>query len=428
MERIPLDKLDLDLFFEKLDNGLEIYVIPKNDVNNIYVTYTTKYGSNESEFIPLGETEMKKVPFGIAHFLEHKLFEQEDGSDAFAYFTEMGANANAFTNNKQTSYLFSGPDNFEKTLEFLLSYVESPYFTDKNVKKEQGIIEQEIKMYLDQPYSRLYESLLNNVFINHPYKYSIIGTVESVNSITKEDLYLCYNTFYHPSNMFVVVTGNVNPKEVIEQIKTHEAKRNLGSAPVIITKEFSEPNEVEKVHEEFEMSITIPKLGIAYKIDRRKLNHIKEYNLILYLLNIFDLKLGLTSNFYEMLRERELIAGNIDISPIVTSEHIIVALDVETKYCDEVIELINKELKDLMIDENEFNRRKKTILSNIIFMSDSIFKINSRLCSDLTRYGKPVTNYYEQIENLSFDELKEVSNSIDLSNQSIVIVKPELKI
>ena len=138
--------IDMDLYYEKLDNGLEIYVIPKNDCNNIYVTYNTKYGGKDNEFIPLNETKMKKFPKGIAHFLEHKLFEEEDNTNVFSFYQERGANANANTSYERTSYLFFGTEYFKENLEMLLHYVESPYFTDENVEKEKGIIEQEYRM------------------------------------------------------------------------------------------------------------------------------------------------------------------------------------------------------------------------------------------------------------------------------------------
>ena len=223
MKTKKIKDLDLEVYFEKLYNGLEVYIIPSNNVNNTYVTYSAKYGGMHNEFYV--NDEKVTVPMGIAHFLEHKMFETEDGVDVFNFFQERGSNCNANTNSKKTTYLFSGPNAFYENLEYLLSYVESPYFTDENVNKEKGIIEQEIMMYKDNPYSRMYEDLMYNLFVNHPLKYPTIGTKESINKITKEDLYTCYNAFYHPSNMFVVVTGNVDPKKTMELIKKHERYR-----------------------------------------------------------------------------------------------------------------------------------------------------------------------------------------------------------
>ena len=213
-----LDKMDLTIYEDVLANGLKIYVIPKENVNGYYITLSTKYGSIHNEFIPNDKTEYIKVPDGVAHFLEHKVFEQKDGIDPFTFYSERGCDANANTSNYKTTYLFSGTNFFSEGLNYLLDYVQSPYFTDENVNKEKGIIEQEIKMYDDSPYYKLYDGVIYNAFVNHPIKYPIAGTVESINKITKEDLYTCYNTFYHPSNMFLVVTGNVDYKEVIDLV------------------------------------------------------------------------------------------------------------------------------------------------------------------------------------------------------------------
>ena len=138
MKTIDYKNLDLTLIYEKLDNGLEIFVLPKKNVNNIYVTFNTKYGSNISEFKPFDKDKMVKVPLGIAHFLEHKLFEQEDGTDIFSFYSERGADCNANTNYTKTSYLFSCPNFFKENINMLLDYVQSPYFTDENVNKEKG--------------------------------------------------------------------------------------------------------------------------------------------------------------------------------------------------------------------------------------------------------------------------------------------------
>ena len=228
MKRINIKELKLDLYTEKLDNGLEIYIIPKK-CNNIYTTFSTKYGSNQDEFVPINSKKMKKYPLGIAHFLEHKMFEQEDGTDPFEYYSERGADANANTSNYKTTYLFSGPEFFDENINYLIDYVQSPYFTDENVEKEKGIIIQEIKMYQDDPYSVLFEKSVYNSFIKHPIKIPVIGTIESVKKITKKDLYECYNTFYNPGNMFIVVTGNIDPKQTIELIKENQSKKEFKS-------------------------------------------------------------------------------------------------------------------------------------------------------------------------------------------------------
>ena len=194
MNKIPLNKLDLDLYHEVLNNGLNVYMIPNNKINNVYATYTTAYGSYDSEFIPIGQNEYIKVPDGIAHFLEHKMFEQEDGIDPFTFFSKNGADVNAYTSFFGTTYLFSGVDKFKENLEYLLSYVESPYFTDENVEKEKGIILQELKMHKDNPYRAGEIKIIENSFVINPIRIPVIGTEESIKSITKEDLYSSLRT------------------------------------------------------------------------------------------------------------------------------------------------------------------------------------------------------------------------------------------
>ena len=184
MKKHSLEKMDLDVYTHKLDNGLDLFIVPKDNINGYYVTFTTKYGSIINEFIPYNQKEMIKVPMGIAHFLEHKVFEQKDSKDPFTFYSERGCDANANTSNYKTTYLFSGTNHLYDGINFLLDYVQNPYFTDENVNKEKGIIEQEIKMYDDNPYYRLYDKVIYNAFINHPIKYPIAGTIESINKIT----------------------------------------------------------------------------------------------------------------------------------------------------------------------------------------------------------------------------------------------------
>ncbi len=290
MKQMKMSNLDLDLFYEKLENGLEVYMIPKKNCNNTYVTYSTKYGSRDYEFVPLGNKKKKKVPLGVAHFLEHKMFEQEDGTDPFAFFSERGADANANTNYTKTTYLFSGTQFLEENLRYLLEYVEAPFFTDDNVEKEKGIIEQEIMMYEDNPYNKAYEGLLYNIFIEDAIKYPIIGTIESVRSITKQDLYECYHTFYHPSNMFVVITGKVEPYEAIKVIQEVESKRALTDAKPVEKKKIKEPVEVEKEYEKRKMTVTIPKLSIGYKIPLAPFKNLSRRKILHYLMMLFDIK------------------------------------------------------------------------------------------------------------------------------------------
>ena len=211
-------------------SGLKVFVIPKKGYHKVYATFATNYGSIDNTFIAPGEAEQTRVPDGIAHFLEHKLFEQEDGS-VMDKFSKLGSQPNAYTAFTQTVYLFSCTEGFEENFRLLLDYVQHPYLTDENVEKEKGIIAQEIKMYEDNADWRVFFNLLGAMYEKHPVKIDIAGTVESISQITKETLYKCYHTFYHPSNMILVVVGDVEAETVFkmtdEQIITRDNPGNI---------------------------------------------------------------------------------------------------------------------------------------------------------------------------------------------------------
>ncbi|MBY0099271.1 EF-P 5-aminopentanol modification-associated protein YfmH [Mesobacillus maritimus] len=264
MEKIEFEQLKEELYYEKLENGLDVYILPKKGFNKTYATFTTKYGSIDNHFKPFGKDEFTKVPDGIAHFLEHKLFEKEDG-DVFQQFSRQGASANAFTSFTRTAYLFSSTSHVEKNLETLMDFVQEPYFTEKTVEKEKGIIGQEITMYDDNPDWRLYYGVIENMFQKHPVKIDIAGTKESISHITKDMLYECYNTFYHPSNMLLFVVGAVEPTQIMKQIKENQAKKDYSAQPEIERIFESEIEEVAQKKQVLKMNVQTPKCIVGIK-------------------------------------------------------------------------------------------------------------------------------------------------------------------
>ena len=202
-----IESLDETLYTMVHPTGLKIYVMPKKGFSKTYAIYGTQFGSVNNTFVPLGETKPVKVPDGVAHFLEHKMFEQSDGTNAFDLFSRYGANANAFTSFTNTCYLFSCTEHFDQCFAHLLDYVQKPYFTDENIQKEQGIIGQEIKMYDDDGEWKVMFNMLKAIYCNNPVRIDIAGTVESISEIDKKVLYDCYNTYYNPANMAVAVAG-----------------------------------------------------------------------------------------------------------------------------------------------------------------------------------------------------------------------------
>lgn len=262
MEKIEYQQVGEVAYHEKLANGLQVTVIPKKGFRKTYALFTTNYGSIDNEFIPIGLDTYTRVPDGVAHFLEHKMFEKKDG-DVFQLFGQLGASANAFTSFTKTSYLFSTTANIYENLEVLLNFVQDPYFTDETVNKEKGIIAQEIKMYEDDPDWQLTFGVLRNLFPTHPLHIDIAGTVESIQDITPEDLYLCYDTFYHPSNMKLLVVGNVDPEMTVEFIRENQAQKDFIDMPPV-NRRYPVENEGAIIHESrMQMDIAQPKVMVG---------------------------------------------------------------------------------------------------------------------------------------------------------------------
>ncbi len=424
MNKLTYNHLDIDIYSEKLDNGLEIYVIPKDSVNNIYATFSTKFGAVNNEFTPIGEDEMIRVPDGVAHFLEHQVFNQKDGRDPLNFFTSNGASGNANTSYYKTTYLFTGTDKFEENLEYLLDFVQEPYFTDQSVNKEKGIIEQEINMYLDNPYNQSYELLNSNVFHNHPIKNNVIGSVKSIKSITKEDLYNCYNTFYHPSNMFVVVTGNVDPEATIKLIKDNQSKKTFAEPTEIELKKYDEPDEVKKEFETLEMNISLPKVLMGFKFNMHDFN-LEEQVLRWYLSLLANIKFSTTSLFFENLKKDNITTEEIGYTLLCTDDHALFILDNETNYPDDFIDRVKDEIKKIDIDEQEFNRKKKSFLSSIIYMTDDIYSLNQNVMSNIVNDGFVRTDIYDEILKLNFKEFNDFISKLDFDNLATVVVKPK---
>ncbi|MEK4228799.1 EF-P 5-aminopentanol modification-associated protein YfmH [Solibacillus sp. FSL H8-0538] len=306
MKTIEFKQLDETLYYKQLDNGLDVYILPKKGFSKTFVTFTTKYGSVDRSFVPIGGSEAITVPDGIAHFLEHKMFEKEDG-DVFQKFSEVGAQANAFTSFTRTAYLFSATDHLYKSTETLLNFVQEPYFTEETVNKEKGIIGQEITMYDDQPDWRLYFGAIENMYHNHPVKIDIAGTVKSIDGITAEHLYTCYNTFYHPSNMLLFVIGAVDPVEMMAFIENDQSKKQFPE-PTELTRLFDEePTTVAVKEKVLHMDVQKPKVYVGLKAKETSLSGETMLKHELAVQIALECLFGRASSFYTDIYEQGLI-------------------------------------------------------------------------------------------------------------------------
>jgi predicted Zn-dependent peptidase len=306
MEQLVFKQLNEELYSEKLENGLTVFILPKAGFNKTYATFTAEYGSIDNQFTPIGKNESVKVPDGIAHFLEHKMFEHEEG-DVFQDFSKQGASANAFTSFTRTAYLFSSTSNVYKNIETLLNFVQYPYFTEETVEKEKGIIEQEISMYEDNPDWQNFFGLLEALYNNHPVKTDIAGTAESIAEITKEDLYTCYDTFYHPGNMTLFIVGNVEAEPMMEFVKKNQQQKNFKEASNPIRYFEEEPKQTAKKTKLIPMPVKVGKclVGIKEAEPHRQGKELLHHELSVQLL--LELMFGQSSENYQVLFSEGLI-------------------------------------------------------------------------------------------------------------------------
>lgn len=428
MEKIVNDILKEEVYYEKLDNGLDVYFMPKKGFTKKFAVLATNYGSNDLEFIPINQTEKFKVNEGIAHFLEHKMFEQPDGGNAFDKFSKLGASANAYTNFTMTAYLFSCTENFYESLQHLIDYVQTPYFTDENVEKEKGIIEQEIKMYNDDPDWNVYFNCLKAMYSKYPVNIDIAGTVDSIYKITKEELYTCYNTFYNPGNMILFVVGDVDAEKVMEIAKKsnhYDVDKLKNEIERFYPEEPKTVNEKEIVAE---FPISMPMFNIGFKDSDvgMKGKELLRKEVITEILLDMILKRG--SEIFEELYMSGLINDNFGCGFTSQVDYGYTLIGGESneprKVKDTIIKYINKYKED-GLSEDDFNRVKKKKRGQFIKYFDSVNFIANNFISYKFK-GINLMDYLEVIKQVKFEEVEErLKNHLKEEYCSISIVEPK---
>ena len=422
MKKIKLNGMDEEISYGRLENGLDVYFYNKEDCTNNYVTFTTKFGSIYNEFIPIDKNKMITVPRGVAHFLEHKVFAQEKGPQPEEFFSQSGAISNAYTTFKNTTYLFSGPKQLKENICFLLDFVQEPYFTKENVDSEKGIITQEIHMCDDNPTDVLYEYIRKNSFHHNPFKDSIIGTTKDISKITKDTLYTCYNTFYHPSNMFLVVTGNFNEEELWNAIKDNQAKKTFAKPKKIEIKGYKEPNKVVKEKEIINMRTDIPKYAYNIKLSLSNLDiSVRKYNLYIFIL--FSCLFDDTSVFDEEAKKDGVITNTLSLNFLNCDTHLLISLMNETTSYEALTKKIVLALKNLEISESDLERKKRVLISNELFSFENLEVINDMIVDSIIFNNKIEDDMLNILKSLNKKELDKIISTIDLSNHSIVILK-----
>lgn len=427
MKKIKINNTKETLYYHKYDNGLELYVLPNINQKNFYITFNTKFGSINTEFKNHDNKDII-VPNGIAHYIEHLMFNMEDGN-AFDFFSKLGASVNAFTTYDLTCYEVYSSTYFKENLNYLLDYVQTPYFKKEDVNNERGIISEEINMYNNNPNTELTYKTFENIFVNNKRKYLISGTIEDIKKINVDNILDCYNTFYNPNNMFVIITGNVNPYEALAIIEENQTKKEFNNI-TISNKLINEPLKVNEKYMELEMNVETNKVSITYKIPKKnfkKLNLTDEL-LTLYINLLFDILFDSTSEIQDRLISSSIIQNGININKTYTKDYIIISLMTESDYPETLIKMVKEVMNNLKLNEFDLLRKVKVYKSNYILHFDDIELVNSNIQDNILQYGKVLENNMNLYDELNIKKLTEISKLIKNRAESILIIKPKTTI
>lgn len=408
MKIIESLKIKEKVYIEKLENGLTVMLVPKNTTNKKYVIWGTHFGSNDNHFIMPETKEEVYVPDGVAHFLEHKMFEQEDGTNSLDTLMALGVDANAYTTNNHTAYLFETTDHFMEALDELMDYVQHPYFTDENVEKEKGIIAQEIGMYDDEPGWQLYMNALDCLYKENAIKIDIAGTVESINKIDKDVLYKCYHTFYHPSNMVMVICGDFKPEEMLKEVeKRLLPKEKQGDIKRIYPKE---EEKINKTYKETKMEVSQPLFMIGFKDKPQKENKIQKHIAIEILMNML---IGKSSPLYQKLYNEGILMQQPDLDYEFTDDYAHILISGQSKDPAKVKEELLSEIKKQKesFDEKYFSRIKKKVYGDYVVEYNNISDIAKMLLSDYFK-GIESFDYIEQYYSVTLEYAKQILEEV----------------
>ncbi|MDD4066570.1 MAG: pitrilysin family protein [Clostridia bacterium] len=412
------------VYIHKYGNGLELLIIPKKGFINKLLMFGTRFGSIDNKFVINGEKV--ELPDGIAHFLEHKVFEEKDNSVVLAKLSALGALTNAYTTYDHTTYFFDTIDNYEECAKILFKCVQSPHFSEDGINNERDVITQELQMYNDDENSKVYMNLLESMYSNHPIRIDIGGTVDSVKNIDKDILYKCYNSFYNVSNMVVCVCGDVDIDETISfigsLIPNKIQKVDLKKLSPVEQKKILQKKIVAK------MDIHTPLLAIGFKDSNISLRNNDErikYDISVQI--VMDMLLGKSSNLYKELYYDNLLPGRLTLEYLYVKDVAYAIMQMSTTNPELVIEKLKNEMKSISFDENTFQRIRKTLYGEYIKEFNSISNIGMTVFADYMR-GINTLDYSENYEKISFDDVKQVFNELFTEeNMCVSIVEKKEK-
>lgn len=422
MKEIKLSGLNETIYYDECENGLPIILWVRERSQGYYATLSVKYGSIDTEF-KVG-SKSYKVPNGVAHFLEHLNFKDSEGEDVQTFYQKNGSDVNAFTTFNYTSYEVYGMDHLKENLEYLLDFVMTPKFNKKMVQNEKNIIVEENKMDLDNPSNLLYFGMYQNLFKYDKHQNYITGIKDDILNTTLEDIQLVFDTFYHPANMFLIVTGNFNPYEVAQIVKENQNQREFPKWNIPKRRDIKEPFRVVKAYEEKQANVEIPKMRIALKIPRKNFHEKDDCKLRVILTLILIKNFGPTSLLYEDLITKDLILGMSGEKSII-GDYVCLFLNVDTKYPEEVLPILKDALNHLSMDEEEMLRKLHSSLANMVLTYDDITDVNVGLQEQIMNYGNIISDKKDRYESITLADVLDAIESISTKEMAVVVLKKQ---
>lgn len=419
MEVIKIQGVDEEVYFTTSQDGLPIYIWNDAYAKSFHLSLNVGYGSIHTEFFVNGKKY--QVPNGIAHFMEHVKFNVKKDVTANDLFDPLGSDINAFTTFLYTSYYVMGTSEVTKNLNCLLDFVYNPYFTKGLIAKEKGIIISEANMGFDQPYNQLYFEFYKSIFQKEKYRNYICGEVEDIKKIELADIRLIYDTFYHPKNMFLVVTGNVNPYEIEKVVNDNLGKKEFKKYQNPTFCEVKEPRKVNQEHKEITANVEVAKAKVGLKLNRSDFASFHDTSLNILFSLILNSNFGDTSILKEELLEEGLVTY-LNASRLILKDYIIIDITIESKYVNEAIKRIIETLKDLKMSEEDLKRKVNSSIATLVTNYDSSEQVSRMIENYLIYYKKLIPNIKEVYESITMEDIKKVISKIKTDNLVTVVM------
>lgn len=431
MKEMHYDQLNETIYQRRLANGLQVYLHPKPEFNKTFGVFSTNYGGVDTVFLPDGAEDLVKTPAGVAHFLEHKLFEKEDG-DVMHKFAALGATTNAFTSYTQTSYLFSATSHIHENVHLLLDFVQDPYFNEASIEREKDIIGQEISLYRDEADWYIQEMLTKALYPSHPVREDILGTYESIDEIDRDILMTCYETFYHPSNMQLFITGNFDLDEMMETILDNQEKKGLSFQYELQRAFPREDLSKIKPYVEEEMDISRPKVMMGI---RGVMAHHEGMQSLRWQQAVkFGLKMlfGATSSNYQELLNEQLIDSSFSCGYEYQRSfdylYLVSDTDEPKLLVEKLTDILKRSSRDDNMNEENFELVKRQSIGRFIQSLDSL----EYIATSFPKYDESevtLFNLIDAMESVTLKDVKEVMDYyLNLDYSSVAILTPKSEV